>query len=128
MSLARVLIVEDDQVLREALSDTLELAGYPVSTAIDGSDAINVLEEQDISMVVSDVQMQPMDGHTLLKQIKERHADIPVILITAYLSDEDIKKESLHDIADGFLRKPFRVEKIVELLNSLAPLRSREPL
>lgn len=120
MSLARVLIVEDDQVLREALSDTLELAGYPVSTAIDGTDAINMLEEQEISMVVSDVQMQPMDGHSLLKQIKRNHPDLPVMLMTAY---GDIQKavKAMQDGAIDYLVKPFEAEVLLNMVGRYIP-------
>lgn len=120
MSLARVLIVEDDQVLREALCDTLELAGYPVSTAIDGTDAINILEEQEISMVVSDVQMQPMDGHALLKQIKRNHPDLPVMLMTAY---GDIQKavKAMQDGAIDYLVKPFEAEVLLNMVGRFIP-------
>ncbi len=71
MSMATVLIVEDDQALREALSDTLELAGYPVQLAAEGAAALDILAQQSVGMVVSDVQMRPMDGHSLLRRIKQ---------------------------------------------------------
>ncbi|MBU2478295.1 MAG: response regulator, partial [Gammaproteobacteria bacterium] len=67
MNQATVLIVEDDPSLREALCDTLKLAGYAVKAAMDGPAALEVLEREAISMVVSDVQMPKLDGHSLLK-------------------------------------------------------------
>lgn len=123
----RVMVVDDDPTFREMLADALRFDEYIPCAVSSGEEALRELERGEIDAVITDIKMPGMDGITLLKQIKERHADMPVILITAYLSDEDIKKESLHDIADGFLRKPFRVEKIVDLLNRLTPLRSREP-
>jgi two-component system response regulator FlrC len=79
-----VLIVEDDPALREALEDTLYLAGYSVIQASDGEDALARLEKTPAGIVVTDVQMQPMDGETLLREIKRRYPEIPVLLMTAY--------------------------------------------
>ena len=106
MSMATVLIVEDDPALREALSDTLELAGYPVRVAGVGGDALEILSQEAVGMVVSDVQMRPMDGHTLLRQIKAAHPDIPVLLMTAYGSIEKAVA-AMHDGAVDYLVKPF---------------------
>ena len=75
-----VLIVEDDDDLREALIDTLELDHYSVLVAEDGQSALAILENHQVGLVVSDVQMQPMDGETLLQEIKQRYPCLPVIL------------------------------------------------
>ncbi len=112
MSMATVLIVEDDPALREALSDTLELAGYPVRVAGVGGDALEILSQEAVGMVVSDVQMRPMDGHTLLRQIKATHPDIPVLLMTAYGSIEKAVA-AMHDGAVDYLVKPFEAEVLV---------------
>lgn len=115
MSLSTVLVVEDDQSLREALHDTLEIAGYSVSTAEDGNAALSVLEQEDISMVVSDVQMEPMDGYTLLKKIKSTKGDLPVMLMTAY---GDIQKavQAMREGAVDYLVKPFDAEVLVNMV------------
>lgn len=72
MNQGTVLVVEDDPTLREALCDTLELGGFRVERAADGGAALECLIHTGIDMVVSDVQMRPMDGYTLLQRIKER--------------------------------------------------------
>ncbi|MCU7843111.1 MAG: sigma-54 dependent transcriptional regulator [Candidatus Thiodiazotropha sp. (ex Monitilora ramsayi)] len=118
MSLATVLIVEDDAALREALSDTLELAGYPVRVAEDGSAALEILQQESIGMVVSDVQMRPMDGHTLLRQIKSTYSDLPVLLMTAYGSIEQAVA-AMHDGAIDYLVKPFEAEVLVNKVAGL---------
>ncbi|QLI80561.1 sigma-54-dependent Fis family transcriptional regulator [Chitinibacter fontanus] len=101
-----VLIVEDDDDLREALIDTLELDGYSVVVAEDGSSALNVLENQQVGLVVSDVQMQPMDGEALLLEIKKRYPCLPVILMTAYgLIEQAVN--AMHAGASHYLPKPF---------------------
>ncbi len=79
-----ILIVEDDCDLREALCDTLALSGYEAVVASDGVMALEVLSRRNVGLVVTDVQMQPMDGHTLLREIKLAYPHLPVLLMTAY--------------------------------------------
>ncbi|MES9993912.1 MAG: sigma-54 dependent transcriptional regulator [Candidatus Thiodiazotropha sp.] len=112
MSLATVLIVEDDPSLREALSDTLELAGYPVCMAEEGGAALELLQQRSVGMVISDVQMQPMDGHSLLRQVRERFPELPVLLMTAYGTIEKAVT-AMHDGAVDYLSKPFEAEVLV---------------
>ncbi|MCU7918518.1 MAG: sigma-54 dependent transcriptional regulator [Candidatus Thiodiazotropha sp. (ex Epidulcina cf. delphinae)] len=112
MSHGTVLIVEDDPALREALSDTLELAGYPVHAVEEGGAALTILQQQSIGMVVSDVQMQPMDGHSLLREIRKHYPDLPVLLMTAYGSIEKAVM-AMHDGAADYLVKPFEAEVLV---------------
>ena len=64
---AKVLVVEDDQTLREALCDTIQYGGYQVVSACNGVEALKSLERESVDMVISDVQMDVMDGHTLLR-------------------------------------------------------------
>ena len=107
-----VLIVEDDRDLREALTDTLQLAGYEVRVAEDGGAALQLMDAEPVGLVVSDVQMQPMDGHTLLKRIKASHAEIPVLLMTAYGMIEKAV-EAMRDGACNYLTKPFEADKLL---------------
>jgi two-component system, response regulator FlrC len=112
MSLTTVLIVEDDPALREALSDTLELAGYPVRVAEEGHAALAIMQREHVGMVVSDVQMQPMDGHSLLRHIKASHTGVPVLLMTAYGTIQQAV-EAMHDGAVDYLVKPFEAEVLL---------------
>ncbi|MEN8165871.1 MAG: sigma-54 dependent transcriptional regulator [Pseudomonadota bacterium] len=121
MSLATVLIVEDDPALREALSDTLELAGYPVKATEEGMAALEVLEREKVGMVVSDVQMRPMDGHSLLRRIKKAYPNLPVLLMTAYGTIEKAVK-AIHDGAVDYLVKPFEAEVLInKVAGSILP-------
>lgn len=112
MTQAAVLVVEDDGALREALCDTLEMAGYETVSAENGEQALKQLEQASVSMVVSDVQMDKMDGHTLLKEIKARRPEMPVLLMTAYGTIEKAV-ESMHDGAADYLVKPFEADALV---------------
>ncbi len=126
MSQAQILVVEDDLALREAICDTLELAGYSVLAAADGYQALNLLDEQEVAMVVSDVQMDKMDGHTLLKHLKSRQANLPVVLMTAHGS---IPKavEAMRDGAIDYLSKPFEAEVLVNMVSRFVSATDNSP-
>ncbi|OOZ37004.1 sigma-54-dependent transcriptional regulator [Solemya velesiana gill symbiont] len=113
MNNATVLVVEDDPTLREALCDTLDLAGYSVISAGDGKAALKVLEQQSVGMVVSDVQMRPMNGQELLNRIKADHPAVPVLLMTAYGNIEKAVT-AMRDGAVDYLAKPFEPETLLE--------------
>ncbi len=115
---ATVLIVEDDPALQEALCDTLEMAGYAVERAADGEEALDIMQQTFIGMVVSDVQMRPMDGNELMARIKTLYPTVPVLLMTAY---GDIKKAvtAMRDGAVDYLAKPFDAESLLQKVEQL---------
>jgi two-component system response regulator FlrC len=108
-----VLVVEDDPNLREAVCDTLELAGQAAVSAPGGEEALRLLETQAVSLVVSDVRMMPMDGIALLKEIRQRHPHLPVVLMTAY-AEVDRAVEAMRSGACDFLLKPFEPQALLE--------------
>lgn len=113
MSSATVLVAEDDPNLREALCETLEMAGYQVESACDGNAALEIMRQKPIGMVVSDVQMMPMDGHELMTQVKSKYPTIPVLLMTAYGNIEKAVT-AMRDGAVDYLAKPFEAKMLVE--------------
>lgn len=119
MTAATVLVVEDDHDLMDALSDTLTLAGYGVATATDGADALRVLEENSFDLIVSDIQMPKMDGHTFLKKVKAQHPDLPVMLMTAYGSIQQAV-DAMRDGAIDYMVKPFEAEVLVNMVSRYA--------
>ncbi|MDR1276758.1 MAG: sigma-54 dependent transcriptional regulator [Candidatus Accumulibacter sp.] len=108
-----ILVVEDDATLREAICDTLELAERATLAAPGGEEAIRILEAQSVSLVVSDVRMMPMDGITLLKEIRSRFPHLPVVLMTAF-ADVDRAVEAMRSGACDFLLKPFEPKALLE--------------
>ena len=108
-----ILVVEDDPNLREAVCDTLELAGQSVVSAPGGGEALKLLEAQPVSIVVSDVRMMPMDGIALLKEIRSRFPHLPVVLMTAF-ADVDRAVEAMRSGACDFLLKPFEPKALLE--------------
>ncbi len=124
MSKATIMVVEDDWDLREALSDTLELAGFRVVPACSAEEALEQLGERAVDMMVSDVNMGEMDGHELLQRVRVLHPALPVLLITAYGS---ISKsvEAMRNGAVDYLVKPFDPQTLVDAVRQYvsAPVR-----
>ncbi|HHJ13531.1 MAG TPA: sigma-54-dependent Fis family transcriptional regulator [Gammaproteobacteria bacterium] len=120
MSEPLVLIVEDDASLREALCATVELAGLGVLAAGGGEQALQCLEQQPVDLVVSDVQMGGMDGHALLRAVKSRQPELPVLLMTAYGTIEKAV-QAMHAGAADYLVKPFDAEVLVEMIRRHLP-------
>ena len=110
-----VMVVEDDADLREALTDTLELAGYTAIATADAEQALAWLEKGNPGLVLSDVQMPGMDGHALLRTLKARRPDIPVILMTAYGQIEKAV-QAIRDGAADYLPKPFEPDRLLAIV------------
>jgi len=81
---AKVLLVEDDRALREALADTLALGGHDFRAVDCAEAALLAIDRETFGLVVSDVNMPGMDGHQLLAAIRQRQPQLPVLLMTAY--------------------------------------------
>ena len=108
----RILIVEDDPTLRMALLDTLETAGFQVFEACNGKEALLQLMHQDVEVIVSDVQMDVMDGNELLKATREKYPSIPFVMMTAHASVERAVA-AMRDGATDYLQKPFEARSLV---------------
>ncbi|AEA97320.1 sigma-54-dependent transcriptional regulator [Alteromonas mediterranea] len=130
MSKTTILIVEDDAGLREALLDTLLLGNYNVVEADCAEQALMMLSMQAIDLVVSDIQMGEMSGLTLLKSIKAKYPNMPVLLMTAYATVNDAV-QAMRDGATDYLSKPFAPEVLLNLVGRYAPaqkIESRTPI
>ncbi|WP_185265519.1 sigma-54-dependent transcriptional regulator [Halopseudomonas xiamenensis] len=111
----RILLVEDDRALREALADTLALGGYDYLEAADGEAALALLQRESVAMVVSDVNMPGMDGHALLRVLRERHPQLPVLLMTAYGTVQNAVA-AMREGAVDYLVKPFEPSALLALV------------
>jgi two-component system response regulator FlrC len=116
----RILVVEDDPSLAEAIADTLSLGGYRVVRAADGQAALAALDRGPVDMVLSDVQMAPMDGNTLLRHLRDRFHGLPVIMMTAYGSVAQAV-EAMKLGAVDYLAKPFDVEMLLDKVARYLP-------
>jgi two-component system, response regulator FlrC len=126
MSTLPVLIVEDDHDLLEAICATLRLSGYNTLAATDGETALALLQKQQVGMVISDVQMQPMNGLVLLQEIKAFYPDLPVLLMTAY-GEVDKAVTAMRNGASDYLLKPFDPDNLlIQVKQRLLPVPDNE--
>ncbi|OKY24691.1 MULTISPECIES: sigma-54-dependent transcriptional regulator [Thalassotalea] len=125
MSQSKILVVEDDAGLREALIDTLNLAGYQCIEAESGEAALLLLKNQQVDLVVSDVQMSGMSGLNLLKSIKSSFAKMPVLIMTAYGTIDDAV-QAMKDGACNYMAKPFAPEVLLNMVNQYLPIQQND--
>ena len=116
----RVLVVDDDPLLRELLNDLLVGHGYQVVQAENGKEALNRLESQPFDHVITDINMPVMDGLALLGEVQSRGLAVPVIVVSAFSDMESVVRAFKLGASD-FIAKPFRSEEEVLLtLNKVA--------
>ncbi len=113
-----VLVVEDDAALCEALCDTLEIEGYQVVSACNGTEALLKLSKNTFKLVVSDVQMPVMDGLQLLDNMQSQYTNTPILLMTAYGSVPKAV-EAIQAGASDYLIKPFDASALVDKVAAL---------
>ena len=107
----RLLVVDDDDGVRRVVAAILEDEGYEVLTAREAGEALSILEDTAIALVVSDVKMPGRDGLWLLREIRPRFEDTAVILLTGY-GEVDSAVQALKEGAADYLRKPVRVNEL----------------
>jgi excisionase family DNA binding protein len=110
----RVLVVDDEASIRDLLAKTLALAEYEVDTAGDGSAALDRLRERrgSYDLMIADLRMPGMDGLTLIREVKQINANLPIIIITGF-STESSAIEAVNLGVAGYLTKPFRVPQVL---------------
>lgn len=111
----RILVVDDEEALRTVLSTELSSEGYEVSTAADGSEAIDLVKDNTYDLVLLDIKMPNVDGFEVLKYVKGNKPDIKVIMLTGFA---DLKNaiESKRLGAEDFVSKPY---DLVDLLTTI---------
>jgi DNA-binding NtrC family response regulator len=103
---SRILVIDDEHVIRELMREILELGGYETVGAETPERALALLDEEDISLVVSDIVMPGSSGLELLGAVRATHPDLPVVLVTGAGTDENVN-EAVARGADGVVIKPF---------------------
>jgi len=111
----KVLLVEDDRVLRQALGDTLEIGGFAYHAVGSAEEALQAVDDDAYSLVVSDVNMPGMDGHQLLARLRRHHPHLPVLLMTAHAAVERAV-EAMRQGAADYLVKPFEPKALLSLV------------
>jgi DNA-binding NtrC family response regulator len=108
----RILIIDDEAAIRESLELLLELEGFDIATAPEGERGLQILDESVFDLVLLDLALPDRSGFEVLRTIRERHATLPVIMITAYGTVQNVV-EAMHQGADNFIQKPWDNEKLL---------------
>jgi excisionase family DNA binding protein len=111
-SRARVLVVDDEEPIRDLLSKTLALAEYDVDVAQDGTTAMDRMRMIQYDLLITDLRMPGVDGLNVIREARRLKADIPVIILTGY-SSEAVAIEAINLGVQGYLTKPFRVPRVL---------------
>ncbi len=125
MSQSQILVVEDDSGLREALVDTLSIAGYSVVEADSAESALVLLKQKVIDIIISDVQMGGLSGLDLLKSVRKLYPNTPFLLMTAYATI-DHAVEAMKYGAIDYMAKPFAPEVLLNMVGRYAPAKQVE--
>ncbi|AFD07832.1 response regulator transcription factor [Solitalea canadensis] len=112
MSQSRILLVEDEEHLLEAIKLNLELEGYHVTTAMDGKKALKLIKEERFNLVLLDVMLPEIDGFQVAETIRLQNFDVPILFLTAKNTSED-RVMGLKKGADDYLTKPFNLEELI---------------
>lgn len=123
-----IVVIDDDPGVRALLQDCLELDGFVVRTAPDGAAGLALVTDKQPSCVVLDVMMPLLDGHSVLRLLRERHGlNLPVIMLTA-ASDDDQAWQAWSGGVDCFMAKPFDMEALLQHVHTLcAPVPDASP-
>jgi two-component system, OmpR family, alkaline phosphatase synthesis response regulator PhoP len=126
-----ILLVEDEENLLEALKLNLELEGYEISSAYDGTEALNSIQKEHFNLIILDVMLPELDGITVCETIRLTNPDIPILILSAKNSSAD-RVLGLKKGADDYLTKPFNLEELLIRVNNLIKkserLSSKQPL
>ena len=113
----RILVVEDDQIIREGISEYLSEFGYDIVQAKDGQEALKSFENYEINLVILDIQIPLLNGLEVLKEIRKK-SELPVLMLTAF-NDEEYKINAFSSLADGYMEKPFSLPVLKVRIDSL---------
>jgi two-component system response regulator PilR (NtrC family) len=115
-----VLVVDDETGYRDMIQYELGRLGYKTLTAASGPEALELLRDHMVDLVLTDMKMSPMDGLDTVIAIQKLQPNIPIVLMTGYAAEERIA-EALQRKASACLRKPFNVDELHGVVHSCVP-------
>ena len=116
-----ILVVDDEPYMTEMLQSFFEMNNYICYTASDGLEALEILKNEKIDIVITDMKMPKMDGLDLLKEVKGNHQGTSAVIMTGF-SEEYTTSEALNSGADGYITKPFRNKELLLILRRIRQL------
>ena len=113
----KILVVEDDKIIREGICEYLSEFGYEMYEAEDGRKALSIFKDKDINLIILDIQIPLLNGLEVLKEVR-KESKIPILMLTAF-SDEEYKISAFSSLADGYIEKPFSLPVLKVRIDSL---------
>ena len=115
----KILLVDDELNIREAIDELLTYQNYDVKSAKNGDEALEILENWIPNLILSDIMMPVMDGHTFHEIIQKNRtlSAIPFVFLTAK-KEVNIRRRTLIEGADDFISKPFKIKELTALIDS----------
>lgn len=121
----KILVLEDDPVMRDTLSEALQDEGYSVVAVGGAMEAVEAARREAFDLVVTDIRMEGMDGLEALERVKMQQPEVRSLVVTGYASEEDTLR-AFRLSAAGYLKKPFRLEDFLDMVTSLISQRKAE--
>ena len=115
MKMPSILVVDDDDTLRSIVAKMFALAGYEVSQAGNGVEALDILEQDTPDLILSDLEMPELDGFSLYRQLRARGCQIPFIGMSGRLCEADGGESRF----DAFLSKPFKMQTLIDTVEGV---------
>jgi two-component system OmpR family response regulator len=119
-----ILIVEDEEHLAVGIKYNLEAEGYRVTTTGDGASALDLLEEEEVSLVILDLMLPGMSGYSVCEKLRAMNLDVPVLMLSARTLPED-RARGFDVGADQYLTKPFDLEELLSRVRRLLAMYDR---
>lgn len=124
--MARVLVVEDEEAVRDYVCRVLNLHGHTVLVANDGAQAVELMNDHHFDLLVSDIVMPMMDGISLALKVRASRPHVPIILMTGFANERQ-RAHNLSLLIEGLLSKPFTMDQLLGAVNkALANSRQQE--
>lgn len=118
LSLTKILVVDDEENIRNLLCETLRLVGFKPTPVRNGNEAISLIRKDNFDLVLLDVNMPFLDGFQTLERIRLSSKSIPVIMLSARTDKEDVIA-GLRDGADDYIAKPFNIEEVITRIQTV---------
>ncbi|WP_417455936.1 response regulator [Kordiimonas sp.] len=124
--MARVLVVEDEEAVRDYVSRVLTMHGHTVLVANDGAQAVELMNDHHFDLLLSDIAMPMMDGISLALKVRATRPHVPIILMTGFANERQ-RAHNLSLLIEGLLSKPFTMDQLLGAVNkALANRRKQE--
>ncbi len=114
--MARILVVEDEESVREFVTRVLTMHGHSVLIAYDGAEAVDLMNRNHFDLLLSDIAMPLMDGISLALKVRATRPHVPILLMTGF-ADERQRAHNLSLLIEGLLTKPFNMDQLLAVVN-----------